>query len=113
MWISMARSWRSRPNPTPCRRRFRIAAAAALGREGEDLYERSVAVGFQQFAEASDHPVAHDDLRERHLARAADEVVPAARILGQADLFVGPPATLEQGLRLSAETAGLGRIDQD
>ena len=79
----------------------------------EDLVERSVAVGFKQFAEAAYHALADDDLRERHLAGSLHEVVAADRVLGQADLLEVHSTALEQGLCLPAETAGFGRVDHD
>src|SRR6478672_12518358 len=81
----------------------RAASGRRLSRDSEDLFERSVAVGFQEFAEAAYDALADDDLREGHLAGALHQAGPAVRVLRQAYLFVVHATTFQQGLRLSAE----------
>src|SRR4051794_12322079 len=89
----------------------RIASARLGGREADELVERAVAVGFQQFPEAADHALAGDDLGKGHLARALHETGPAIRVLGEADLFVVHATALQQSLRLTAKATRIGGVD--
>src|SRR5215210_5490106 len=103
--------------PTPVRAALdAVVRRRPTGRQkslrGQQVLQRPRAVGLEQLAEPADRTPAHDDLGEGHLAGQGHQLGAAVGVLREVDLAVVHAARLQQRLRLPAEAAGLGCVEE-
>ena len=87
--------------------RGRVSAIAKGVRRAKSRF------GGRELLKAAERLSVDDDLRERHHARAGDELGAALRVLGQVDLLERDAAAVEQGLCRPAVAARFRGVDSD